>query len=104
MNLIEVFVKRINQVQPFINCACVTCFDDALEVRVVKDNVSCGLSGKKKLIFKEAAEVDRILAMDKIPEDYSEENKPLLGIPFSCKESIFVKSSLKNLYKSKCCD
>jgi fatty acid amide hydrolase 2 len=32
-----------------------------------------------------------ILASALIPEIYSEENAPLLGVPYSCKESFWVK-------------
>jgi fatty acid amide hydrolase 2 len=41
--------------------------------------------------LKEARLVDNILKSETIPEAYSEKNKPLLGVPFSCKECIWVK-------------
>ena len=41
--------------------------------------------------FKEAEEVDRILEQEVLPERYNEENAPLLGVPFSCKECIWVQ-------------
>jgi Asp-tRNA(Asn)/Glu-tRNA(Gln) amidotransferase A subunit family amidase len=41
--------------------------------------------------IKEAIDIDKILDSDDIPEKYSLENAPLLGVPFSCKESFWVK-------------
>jgi fatty acid amide hydrolase 2 len=35
--------------------------------------------------------VDKILDSGDIPEKYLPENAPLLGVPFSCKECIWVK-------------
>jgi fatty acid amide hydrolase 2 len=43
------------------------------------------------LLSKEAENVDHILSLDVLPEEYNEQNKPYLGVPFSCKESVFVK-------------
>ena len=40
---------------------------------------------------KEAANVDKILAQDTLLAKYSVKNAPLLGVPFSCKESFWVK-------------
>ncbi len=47
-----------------------TCFDEALA---------------------EAKHVDKLLSQKKLPEGYSIEHKPLLGVPFSCKESFQAK-------------
>lgn len=41
--------------------------------------------------MKEAKHVDKILSSSTLLEKYSEKNAPLLGVPFSCKESIWVK-------------
>ena len=35
--------------------------------------------------------MDKILDALTIPDKYSEKNAPLLGVPFSCKECIWVK-------------
>jgi fatty acid amide hydrolase 2 len=40
---------------------------------------------------KEARNVDKILSGKILPEKYSPENAPLLGVPFSCKESFWVE-------------
>lgn len=40
--------------------------------------------------LEEAKKVDKILAGDLIPDEYSEKRAPLLGVPFSCKECFFV--------------
>jgi len=45
-----------------------------------------------RIFFKEAQQVDKILESDSLPDKYSEESAPLLGVPFSCKESIWVKN------------
>ncbi len=43
------------------------------------------------ILLKDAIEIDNILESNEIPEKYSLENAPLLGVPFSCKESFGVK-------------
>ena len=40
---------------------------------------------------KEARNVDKILSGKILPEKYSPENAPLLGVPFSCKECFWVE-------------
>lgn len=45
--------------------------------------------------LKEAKKVDEILSSETLPEKYSEENAPLLGVPFTVKESIWVKGKKK---------
>ena len=70
VELVSVFIERIKEVNPLLNCVVETLYDEALS---------------------EARKVDAILASDLIPEQYSEKNAPLLGVPFSCKESFFVK-------------
>lgn len=68
--LVQTFIDRIKEINVLLNCVVETCFTEALT---------------------EAKNVDRILASDLIPEAYSEKNAPLLGVPFSCKESIWCK-------------
>jgi fatty acid amide hydrolase 2 len=50
------------------------------------------MSPFKAVPFKEATEYDYILLSDSVPVSYNEENMPLLGVPFTCKESIFVRN------------
>jgi fatty acid amide hydrolase 2 len=65
-----VYIDRIKEVNPLINCVVNTCFDEALA---------------------EAKQVDRILSKRVLPAEYSAHKKPLLGVPFSCKESFQAK-------------
>jgi fatty acid amide hydrolase 2 len=73
--LVEIFINRIKEIQPLVNCVVQNRFDEALS---------------------EAKEVDKILSMTTLPEKYSEQNAPLLGVPFSCKECIWVKGMSNN--------
>jgi fatty acid amide hydrolase 2 len=57
-------------VNPLINCVVKTCFETAIA---------------------EARHVDKLLGLRSLPEAYSVENAPLLGVPFSCKENFQVK-------------
>ncbi|CAF0788360.1 unnamed protein product [Brachionus calyciflorus] len=71
--LVSLFIDRIKEIQPLVNCVVQDRFDEAL---------------------KEAKEFDRILALDEIPDEYNEQNCPFLGVPFSCKESLWVKGMM----------
>ncbi|RNA24593.1 fatty-acid amide hydrolase 2 [Brachionus plicatilis] len=73
--LVTAYIDRIKQIQPLVNCVVQDRFDEAL---------------------KEAKEVDKILSLKDIPEAYTEKNAPLLGVPFSCKECIWVKGMSNN--------
>ena len=44
--------------------------------------------------LEEARAIDRVLKSDNIPQQYSVENAPLLGIPFTAKEAFAVTGSL----------
>jgi fatty acid amide hydrolase 2 len=69
--VVQAYISRIKEVNVLLNCVVETCFDEALE---------------------QARNVDRILTSNEsLDEKYLEENAPLLGVPFSCKESFWVK-------------
>nr|CAD2172584.1 unnamed protein product [Meloidogyne enterolobii] len=71
--LISAYISRIRRVQPLINAIVAECFEKALE---------------------EAKNVDNYLAnLDENSEEYKnlEQNKPLLGVPFSNKNNMDVK-------------
>ena len=75
--VVTAYIDRIKEIQPLVNCVVKTCYDEAIE---------------------EAKRVDKLLS-EKTNDEletfdngrYSKENAPLLGVPFSCKESIWVK-------------
>ena len=64
--LVQCYINRLKEVNPHLNAAICYRFEQAV----------C-----------EAQEVDRILAGPVIPPEYSQERKPLLGIPCTIKES-----------------
>ena len=64
--LVQCYIERMKQINPHLNAAVFYRFEQAL----------C-----------EAQEVDRILAGQVVPPEYSVERKPLLGIPCTIKES-----------------
>ena len=64
--LVQCYVNRMKEVNPHLNAAICYRFEQALY---------------------EAQEVDRVLAGQVVPSDYSLERKPLLGIPCTIKES-----------------
>ncbi|CAH1799494.1 unnamed protein product [Owenia fusiformis] len=64
-DVVQRYIKRIKDVNPIINAMVKNRFRDAL---------------------KEAKKVDEILDSGDIPEEYSEEKKPFLGVPVSIKE------------------
>lgn len=72
----KAYIKRIKEVEPLINACTDERYDDALS---------------------EAREVDRFLnATDKTEEAIAKET-PLLGVPFTCKESVGVKGNKYHL-------
>ncbi|RWS20122.1 amidase-like protein, partial [Leptotrombidium deliense] len=71
--VIKAYWKRVQQVQPFINAVVDSCFSEAIaEARRVDTIVKQELSG--------ASVTESVLS------------KPLLGVPFTCKNSIAVKN------------
>ena len=64
--LVQCYIDRMKEVNPHLNAAIFYRFEQALS---------------------EAQEVDRILAGEVVPPEYSLERKPLLGIPCTIKES-----------------
>ncbi|KAL1417546.1 hypothetical protein MTO96_026765 [Rhipicephalus appendiculatus] len=70
VDLISAYIKRIRQVQPIINAVVEERFEDAL---------------------KDAEEVDRLVASGTMNANELSKEKPLLGLPFTVKNSIAVK-------------
>jgi len=66
---VELFISRINEVNPQINAVVANRFDDAR---------------------REAAEVDRVLDSGNIPAELTEQNAPYLGVPVTAKEAFSV--------------
>lgn len=64
------YVKRIKEVEPLVNACPDERFEDAM---------------------KDAIEVDRFLASTGKSEEEIAKETPLLGVPFTCKESVGVK-------------
>lgn len=67
MNL---FISRIKQINPLLNCVVDERFDDALI---------------------DAANADKLIASNKYTEDELKVKKPFLGVPISTKDCIEVK-------------
>ncbi|XP_070568542.1 fatty-acid amide hydrolase 2-A-like [Ptychodera flava] len=70
VEVIQAYITRIEEVNPLTNAVIATRFDEALD---------------------EAKAVDAILDSENIPDKYSEENAPYLGVPFTVKEAFAVK-------------
>jgi len=64
--LVKCYIDRMKAINPYINAAICYRFEEAMN---------------------KAQEVDKVLAEQSIPTEYSEENKPLLGVPCTIKES-----------------
>ncbi|GFT74255.1 fatty-acid amide hydrolase 2 [Nephila pilipes] len=69
-NVIRTYLKRIQEVEPYINATVEQCFDDAL---------------------KAAKEVDHLIASKRYSSEELAKEKPLLGVPFTVKILIRVK-------------
>lgn len=67
------YIKRLKEVEPLVNACVDQRFEDAI---------------------KEAKEVDNFLSTTEKSEEELEKDTPLLGVPFSCKESMGVKGIL----------
>jgi fatty acid amide hydrolase 2 len=74
--VMKTFIQRAKEVNPIINAIVCERYSEALE---------------------EAREVDRVLSLDHVPEEYSEASKPFLGVPLSVKECFALKGMLKAL-------
>lgn len=55
--------------------------------------LNCVIADRFEEALAEAKEVDDILARDDIPDEYSEENKPFLGVPVTTKEATSIKGN-----------
>lgn len=71
-DVLNVYIKRIKEVEPIVNA----CVDQRFEAAL-----------------KEARQVDEFLSTTSKSEEEVENETPLLGVPFSCKESIGVKGN-----------
>jgi fatty acid amide hydrolase 2 len=69
LEVVEAFIKRIGQVNKYINAVVANRFEDAR---------------------KEAAEVDHVLDSGNVPDNLSLENAPFLGVPITTKEAISI--------------
>ncbi|XP_054930507.1 fatty-acid amide hydrolase 2-A-like isoform X2 [Dermacentor andersoni] len=70
VDLVSAYIRRIREVQPVINAVVEERFEEALE---------------------DAKEVDRLVASGKMSASQMSEEKPLLGLPFTVKNSIAIK-------------
>ncbi|KAL8570576.1 hypothetical protein ACOMHN_008933 [Nucella lapillus] len=70
--VMEAFIRRAREVNPAVNAIVAERFSQALQ---------------------EAREVDRVLSSGDVPEEFSEANKPFLGIPLSVKEAFALEES-----------
>jgi hypothetical protein len=80
--LVEIFIERINDVQPILNFMTHSCFEEALEVTFhhfffVENELEF------RFHSKEAKQVDRLIEATNDCELFAI-TKPLLGVPFSC--------------------
>ncbi|GAB1598937.1 fatty-acid amide hydrolase 2-like isoform X1, partial [Argonauta hians] len=72
--VLEAFIERSKLVNATINSICSDCYEVARQ---------------------QAREVNKILEQDDIPDEYSEENSPFLGVPLSVKEA-FALTGMPN--------
>ncbi|XP_014775321.1 fatty-acid amide hydrolase 2 isoform X1 [Octopus bimaculoides] len=72
--VLEAFIERSKLVNATINSICSNCYEVARQ---------------------QALEVNQILEQDDIPDEYSEENAPFLGVPLSVKEA-FALTGMPN--------
>ncbi|XP_064628283.1 fatty-acid amide hydrolase 2-A-like isoform X2 [Lineus longissimus] len=70
VDVVQAYIDRIKKVNPLVNAVVGDRFHDALQ---------------------QAAEVDTILDSGNIPERYSEERAPILGVPFTSKDAFAIK-------------
>ncbi|KAL1427739.1 hypothetical protein MTO96_017170 [Rhipicephalus appendiculatus] len=73
MDLVSAYIRRIREVQPIINAVVEERFEEAL---------------------KDAEEVDRLVASGTMSTSQMSKEKPLLGLPFTSKNSIAIKGYL----------
>lgn len=70
VQVMETFIRRIQEINPILNCCVDQRFEEAL---------------------KEAAEVDKIISSEAFSEQHLKKYKPFLGLPISIKGCIAVK-------------
>lgn len=75
ITVVRLFIERIRLVNPLINAVVDNRFDDALRDAKIADQMVLGM-----------------------PAHYLKKHFPLLGVPFSVKESIGVRSKLSFIY------
>ncbi len=90
--LVKLYIDRIKEVQPYLNCVVKDCFSEAIQVREAATKATFRCILYNFFLLKEADKVDEML-VSASPESIKEfeEKKPLLGVPFSCKESIWCE-------------
>ncbi|XP_077510747.1 fatty-acid amide hydrolase 2-like [Amblyomma americanum] len=69
-DVVSAYIKRIQEVQPVINAVVEDCFDEAM---------------------REAEAADQLVASGTLSEQQLSQEKPLLGVPFSAKDSVAIK-------------
>ena len=70
MDLVKSFIDRIESINGTLNCVIADRYEDALS---------------------EAQHYDDILIQDDVPEEFSKDNMPFLGVPFTTKEATSIK-------------
>ena len=73
MEVMEAFISRIKEVNSALNAVVSERFEDALQ---------------------QAKDIDKMLRSSKISEEYSVENAPFLGVPFTAKEAFGITGIL----------
>jgi fatty acid amide hydrolase 2 len=68
--VVQAYIERIKKVNPLVNAVVGDRFHDALQ---------------------QAAQVDTILDSGNIPDRYSEEKAPILGVPFTSKDAFAIQ-------------
>lgn len=72
-HVVKAFIRRIQQINPLLNCVVDERFDEALQ---------------------DAAIVDELIASNQYSADQLQQSKPFLGVPISTKDCIAVKDML----------
>ena len=70
VELVKTFISRIEGINGTLNCVIAKRYEDALS---------------------EAQQYDDILAQEEVPNEYSKESMPFLGVPFTTKEATSIK-------------
>ncbi|KAK5641912.1 hypothetical protein RI129_010459 [Pyrocoelia pectoralis] len=74
VQVLNLFIQRIEEINPLLNCVVANRFEDAL---------------------KEAQAADELIRSGTVSEDELAKNKPFLGVPFTTKDCIAVKGMIQ---------